>query len=68
METPRSSGSSSANRTYSPREKHCEEMKQIAMAIRQTTSPKRKRDLEKRLKRMSHELKIYDSYHKGEKK
>ena len=62
METPRSSGSSSENRTYSPREKHCEEMKQIAMAIRQTTSPKRKRDLEKRLKRMSHELKIYDSY------
>ena len=45
-----------------PREKHCEEMKQIAMEIRQTTSPKRKRDLERRLRRMSHELKIYDSY------
>ena len=44
------------------REKHCEEMKRLAMEIRQTTSPKRKRDLEKQLRRMSHELKIYDAY------
>ena len=58
MATQKSSGSSSGKATS--REKHCEEMKQIAMEIRQTTSPKRKRDLEKRLKRMGHELKIYD--------
>lgn len=62
MEIQRSLGSSSGKAICSPREKHTEEMKQLAMAIRQTTSPKRKRDLEKRLKRMSHELKIYDSY------
>ena len=44
------------------REKHCEEMKQLAMEIRRTTSPERKRNLEKQYKRMSHELKIYDAY------
>ena len=45
-----------------PREKHCEEMKRLAMDIRRTTSPRRKSDLEKQYKRMSHELKIYDAY------
>ena len=44
------------------REKHCEEMKQLAMEIRRTTSMRRKRNLEKQYKRMSHELKIYDKY------
>ena len=45
-----------------PREKHVEEMRRLAMAIRKTSSPQLKRDYTKRLRKMSHELKIYDSY------
>lgn len=45
-----------------PREKHVEKMRRLAMAIRKTSSPQLKRDYTKRLREMSHELKIYDSY------
>lgn len=45
-----------------PREKHCEQMKQIAMEIRRTPPSRRRNDLERQYRRMSHELKIYDSY------
>ena len=50
-----------------PREKHIKEMQRLAMAIRNTDSPQLKQQYTKRLRKMSHELKIYDSYHKGEK-
>ena len=66
METPKSSGSSSGKATS--RDKHIAEMQRLAQAIRKTDSPKLKRDYTIRLRRMSHELKIYDAYHKGEKK
>ena len=51
-----------------PREKHCEEMKKIAMEIRRTTSQRRKNDLEKQYRRMSHELKIYDAYRREKRR
>ena len=45
-----------------PREKHVTEMQRLATAIRKTSSPQLKRDYTKRLRTMSHELKIYDSF------
>lgn len=45
-----------------PREKHIAEMQRLAAAISKTKSEKLKTDYMKRLKKMSHELKIYDSY------
>lgn len=48
--------------TGSPRERHIREMKRLEEAIAKTDSPKLKKDYGKALARMSHELKIYDSY------
>lgn len=45
-----------------PREKHIAEMQRLAAAITKTKSEKLKTDYQKRLKKMSHELKIYDAY------
>ena len=45
-----------------PREKHVQEMQRLAMAIRKTKSDQLKQQYTKRLRKMSHELKIYDSY------
>lgn len=51
------------------REKHIIEMRRIEKAIEKTSSWKLKKDYGKALRRMQHELKIYDSYHaKGAKK
>ena len=44
-----------------PREKHIAEMRRIEKAIEKTSSWKLKNDYGKALKRMRHELKIYDS-------
>lgn len=48
-------------RELTPREKHVSEMQRLAEAIRRTDSEELKRDYGKAMKRMSHELKIYDS-------
>lgn len=45
-----------------PREKHIAEMQRLVAAITKTKSEKLKTDYQKRLKKMVHELKIYDSY------
>lgn len=44
------------------RQAHVEEMRRLREAIEKTDSPRLKKDYGKRLKRMSHELKIYDKY------
>lgn len=49
-----------ANGIMSPREKHIAEMRRLEAAIEKTTSEKLKKDYGKALKRMGHELKIYD--------
>lgn len=46
----------------SPREQHISEMRRLEAAITKTKSEKLKTDYQKRLKKMVHELKIYDSY------
>lgn len=45
----------------SPREQHISEMRRLEAAIVKTKSETLKRDYGKALKRMRHELKIYDS-------
>lgn len=45
-----------------PREKHIAEMQRLEAAIAKTRSEKLRKDYSKRLRKMSHELKIYDSY------
>lgn len=45
----------------SPREQHISEMRRLEAAIAKTKSEILKRDYGKALKRMRHELKIYDS-------
>lgn len=45
-----------------PRERHIEEIRRIEAQIAATTSWKRRKDLEKHLSRLRHELKIYDKY------
>lgn len=45
-----------------PREKHIAEMRRLETAIKTTKSETLKRDYGKALKRMRHELKVYDSY------
>lgn len=47
------------------REKHVSEMQRLAEAIRKTKSAMLKADYEKALRKMSHELKIYDAYRRG---
>lgn len=44
------------------RDAHVAEMRRLQAAIDKTNSETLKRDYGKRLKRMSHELKIYDKY------
>lgn len=44
------------------RDAHVAEMRRLQAAIDKTSSETLKRDYGKRLKRMSHELKIYDKY------
>lgn len=45
-----------------PREKHIAEMRRLETAIKQTKSESLKKDYGKALKKMRHELKIYDSF------
>ena len=51
----------------SPREQYINEMQRLATAISKTKSEKLKTDYQKRLKKMRHELKIYDALQRGEK-
>lgn len=50
-----------------PREKHIAEMRRLEDAIARSDSPKLKKDYGKRLNKMRHELKIYDSYRRDKK-
>jgi len=45
-----------------PREKHIAEMRRLEEAIEKTESEYLKRDYGKKLRKMRHELKIYDAY------
>ena len=49
------------------REAHIAEMRRLQEAIEKTASPKLKKDYGKRLNKMRHELKIYDSYRRNDK-
>ena len=51
----------------SPREKHIEEIRRLESAIQKTRSDALRTQYGKALRRMKHELKIYDALQRGEK-
>ena len=56
----------SVEEDLTPREKHIKEMRRLESAIQITRSQSLKNQYGKALKRMRHELKVYDALQRGE--